>query len=298
MSRVDTYAATCPCTCHGRGSYALCDPQYPAGCGHLHQAAPTGGCPACHIPVSDGALCTTCTRHLATDLEAVPALAHQLAITRAKLDQIGERNPRGGSNVPLGFRPTAVEVADVLHMTLAVWARELATSPAAPGPLMDVPAEDPAELARYLRTHLEKLRHLVGTGQLTDEVGYAVKVTRRAVDRPADRVYVGPCDHCRYDLYARPHAAEVACTQCATVYLVEERRVWLLEALREHLATAAEIARGLGDIYGQPISRKTINQWHHRERLVEHGATRDGWPLFRIGDVLDLTSHGDTPRTG
>lgn len=295
---VDRFALSCPCSCHGRGSYAACDDPYAEGCGHLHvdprnasqdrRRAPNGACPGCGAGVADSALCVACTARFLADLAAVPFLARELETLRAKLARIGEAGPGGGtSEIPLGYRPFAAEVADVLHVTLAVWARYVATEQRL---ALDVPAE-PIRLAVWLTRWSEPVRHLTAVAQLTDEIGYAVRVARRTIDRPADRAYLGPCDDCDDDLYASPHATQVHCV-CGRAYLVEERRRWLLVGLREHLATAGEIAAGIGDLYGEPINRKRINQWHHRHpaRLPERGRTREGWPLFRIGDVLALAS--------
>ena len=176
---MDPHAATCPCSCHGRGAYAECDPAYPGGCGSHHdktgsnrRSAPAGCCPACSRQVADAALCVACTARFAGDLNAVPLVAAQLDVIAAKLDQIGERGPRGGSEVPLGFRPMASEVADVLHVTLTVWARHVAN--AAGVPLVHVPAEHPVGLAAWLHGWREYIRHLPAVAQLVDEIGYAV----------------------------------------------------------------------------------------------------------------------------
>jgi hypothetical protein len=222
----------------------------------------------------------------------VPLLARELETIQAKLDRIGERGPRGSSEVPLGFRPMASEIADVLHTTLAVWARHVAVAQGVP--LFDVPAEHPTGLAAWLVRWREPIRHLPVAGQLVDEIGYAVKCARRAIDRPGDRIYAGPCDQCETDLYTGHKANTVKCQACGAQYPIKERREWLLRGLREHLATAAEISQGIGDLYGQPINRKTINQWHRRNRLKEHGRTREGAPLFKVGDVLDLAGLGAT----
>lgn len=295
---MDRFAASCPCSCHGRGAYAECDPAYPSGCGHLHtsSAEPAGGCPACHRPVADHALCGSCTATLAGDLRQIPGLLVELDTYAAKLDQIGERAGRRSAEIPLGFRPMAAEVADVLHGTLAAWSRHVAG--AAGVPLLDVPAESPALLAGWLYGWREFIRHLPAAGQLLDEVAYAVRTTRRAIDRPADQHYAGPCDTCETDLYAGQNAETVKCRECGALYPVPERRAWLLDGLREHLATAAEISQGIGDLYGQPINRNTITQWHRRELLSDHGRTRTGAPLFRIGDVLDLAGRRATRQAG
>lgn len=303
---MDRYALSCPCTCHGR-PHAPCDPEYPAGCGYVHAAlgacppppTPADGCPGCHQPVEDGALCRSCTKRLADDLAAVDDLSAELETWRVKLDRIGARAPRGGQHVPLGFRPQAVEIADVLHMTLAGWARDVAA--AVGDPLYDVPAETPTALAAWLNARIETARHLAAVGAMADEVGYAVRTVRRAIDRPGDRSYAGPCDVelaggqvCDTDLYAYPGADHVVCRGCGARYPMEARRAWLLAGVREHLATAAEISQGIGELHGQPINRRTINVWHHRGRLADHGHTKQGYPLYRIGDVLDLAAQSVT----
>lgn len=295
---MDRHATLCPCSCHGRGAYAECDPAYPSGCGHLHtRAAPPAGtgCPSCHRPVADNALCTTCTATLVTDLSQVSWLVRELETLAAKLDQIGDRGGRRGAEIPLGFRPMAAEVGDVLRGTLAAWARHVAGEAGVPL----VPAEDPARLAAWLYGWREAIRHLPAAGQLVDEIGYAVRTTRRAIDRPADRVYAGPCDECEADLYAGRTSDTVKCHDCGALYPVAERRAWLLAGVREHLATAGEIAAGIGELYGEPINRKRINQWHTRGLLSDHGRTRrEGAPLFRIGDVLELAGRRATRQAG
>ncbi|GJF06704.1 hypothetical protein [Pseudonocardia sp. D17] len=301
---MDRYALTCSCTCHGRGPSAPCDPEYPAGCGadHVRQHTAATTCPGCHRPVADGALCRGCTTALRDDLAEVAGLSGELDTWRAKLDRIGSRAPRGGQNIPLGYRPAAVEVADVLHMTLAGWARDVAEHTGDP----DIPTDPHAPaLASWLADRLEAARHLTFAGVLADEVGYAVRTARRAIDRPADRTYAGPCDvelpdgaRCDADLYAFPGADHVVCRACGARYLMAERRAWLLDGVREHLATAAEISAGVGELYGQPINRRTITTWHHRNRLPERGRTAQGYPLYRIGDVLDLAASSITRPVG
>ncbi|WP_028924218.1 hypothetical protein [Pseudonocardia acaciae] len=240
--------------------------------------------------MADGLRCAPCTDHLASELADVPSLVAELDITRARLDRIAEPGaPRGGGEVPLGYRPTVAEVSDVLGMTLTSAARDLALSGRAPH--VDLPSQ-PIQLAAWLLDQREALR---SEHRVADELHYAIRVTRLAIDRPPERVYLGPCDRCDHDLYTAPAARATHCGQCQAPYLVEQRRRWLLHSLREHLATAVEISQGIGELYGQRINRKTIHVWHHRERLVAHGYARDNrQPLFRIGDVLDLAERSAT----
>lgn len=242
-------------------------------------------CRSCNRPCADNArLCAVCADALCYDLRAVPAAEADLLVTRTKQDAIADRYARvsGSRTRPLGYRPAAVEAADLLHITLLYWGRIIAyarrTRP---------PGGTATELAMWLARHRETIRQHEGAAEIVAQIRYAISNARTAVDRPPERVYAGQCG-CGIDLYARKRAQQVKCSGCGTVHSVDERRTEMLNQIREHLATAAEIASGIGELHGQPINRKTINKWSSRDRLVVRGYSAEGYPLFRIGDVLDL----------
>jgi len=257
-------------------------------------------CLGCGTPTaSDGAfLCGGCTGHLVADLESVPDLLVELDVARTKQDRIGRAGGgRGTPEPPLGYRPAAVQAYDRLDHTIrglaSLWANLLGLTPTVHHAHLADCAEWLADAAASIRLHAD-------AGTTRDDVRYAVRVAWRAVDRPAERAYAGPCDECGTDLYGNPRAKRLRCKECGTDYVTADRRAYVLNALREHLATAAEIAAGIGELYGQPINRKRINQWHSRGRLTDHGVTLDGDhdPLFRIGDVLDLAAEAGSTRPG
>ena len=294
---VDPYALTCPCACHGHGPGYRCTIE--GGCGHLHRgpanlnpglAGRDPICLGCGKPTAgDGAnLCAMCTIHLRADLDAVDGLVVELEISRTKQDRIGGgTGNRRTADEPVGFRPAAMEAADVLTRTLTAWAADIAEQ--LRRPRYAVPTTDPVACAAWLIREIENIRRHPTAGACLDEIRFAVRVGYRTIDRPPEKVYAGPCVECRADLYGYPRAREVVCRNCGTPHSTADRRAEMLAALRDHLATAAEIAAGIGELYGETINRKRINQWHHRGRLVDHGVTLDTHdPLFRIGDVLDL----------
>ena len=305
---MDRYATRCPCECHG--STRPCN--FEGGCHYLHEqldraaasvprnpgSSAAGGGPRCYgcggATSGDSArLCSECTDVLRTDLEEVPQLWEELETTRSRLDKIGGGGGArsGGAEIPLPIRPEAMRVADVLHTHLAAWCRDVAV--ARQVPLYDVPAEDAVACAAWLLARVETVRQLTAAAACLTEIREAVRLGWRTVDRRAAKVYAGPCD-CGEDLYGFPRSRITACRECGLEYRTADRREWVLASLREHLATAAEIAAGIGELYGQEINRKTINQWHSRGRLVERTWTPDASPLFRIGDVLDLAMAGRT----
>lgn len=251
-------------------------------------------CQTCARPVADHArLCAVCTDALCYDLRAVAGVMDDLIITRSKQDAIAEKHARvsGTRDRPLGYRPAASEAADVLRMTLAYWARVIAHARHTP-----TPGGTAVDLAMWLARHRETIRQHDGAGDLVGQIRYAIGNARQVVDRPPERIYAGLCS-CRADLYAREGAQQVKCTECGIVYSVQDRRREMLDQIRDHLATASEIASGIGELHGQTINRKTINKWNSRDRLLVRGYSAQGHPLFKIGDVLDLAVAGTRKHT-
>lgn len=251
-------------------------------------------CQSCSCPVADNAnLCKTCTDSLSIHLRQVKGIMNDLDITRSKQDVISDRNARVSHSRehPLGYRPAAAEAADLMHLTLAYWARTIAHELG-----LTVRGGTTVGLAMWLGRHRETIRHHAGAPDLLNQVRGAISNARDIIDRPPERIYSGRCA-CGGDLYARERAHQVACQSCQNVYSVVERRAAMLAEIREHFATAAEIAAGIGELHGTQINRKTINKWSSRDRLIVRGYSIEGYPLFRIGDVLDLAVAHNTRHT-
>ena len=192
------------------------------------------------------------------------------------------------------YHVRASEIGWVLHNTITVWARELAEQ----NPHLRPPRLSSTAVCAAWLTRLGSLLALhPAADELHDEVTHVVALTRRVVDRPADRVYAGPCDavvdgdeRCFDHLYARPGAACVACRSCGTEYDVSERREWMISEaadLRVPATVALSWARLLLDA---TIPRGTWDSWVSRRRILAHGTDRFGRPAFRFGDVRDLVA--------
>lgn len=261
----------------------------------------TENCQRCARPTGDSArLCMACHDTLMIDLRQVGELLADLLITRTKQDAIGNRQARvsGSRERPLGFRPGALVAADDLTAVLRFWARAIADEWASRLPRdWAAISDDPEQCAKFLARYPTAIRHSECAADIVDQIAYAVSKARRATDRPAEKIYAGRCE-CGIDLYAREKAAEIVCRECRRHYRTRDRRQAMLDALREHIATAADIAAGAGELYGRPLNRKTINKWHSRDRLIARRHSPTGDPMFRIGDVLDLAVASSTPETG
>jgi hypothetical protein len=216
-----------------------------------------------------------------------------LDVTIMRLDHIGDSDGRSTGR-PLPLRLGPMRARDKLADTLAHWAHRLVGATglfAGPAPVRALAA------AQCLLAYLDQIQVAGYAGDLADEVGYCVIQGQRAVDKPLQLVYAGPCDECTADLYAHPKASDVSCRQCAAVYEVEVRRRWLLEAAEDQLLTAAEMSRALPGLLKTELTASMIRGLAHRGKLTPHPPhpDRPREPLYRVGDVLNLISEVVTP---
>lgn len=231
-------------------------------------------------------LCRGCTDDLVAELRRVPSLGRQLDITVARQTATGTGVGVASRSAerPLPVDLTAAEAARDLHNVLGTWARDLAERTGAP---LDVD-DDVNGAATWLLGHVSTMRTHPAADELHDEITDAIARAWRVVDRPAPRLFAGPCDLCGSDLYGRPHAAILRCGQCGTEYDAAVRREWLLDQARDQLATPSTIARALPGLLGRAVTPAMIRGWAHRGRLAARPADTDGRPRYRVGDVIDV----------
>lgn len=271
---------------------------------HTHLCAVDG----CARPAPDSTICRTCFDELQSALRTVcephvnergsdmPLLADELRTTTARLDRIhagGIGVIVRGAEKPLPWREHAAEAAYVLTSTLAAWVHEIAGYR---GLTADV--EPTAEsYARFLLRWLGAVASYEYGAKAVDELTYAIRQAWRAVDRPADRWYAGPCgyDGCEEEIYARPETMKVHCPGCGLVWDVADRRTFLLRSAQDYLLTAAEMSRALPNLLGRPLTSAMIRGYAHRGTLARHGYNKEGDPLYRVRDVQDIVVP-DTPQ--
>ena len=178
----------------------------------------------------------------------------------------------------------------------AVWAAETART-AALHHHLDVQSliRDPA---RWLAGHITDLRRQSWALDMSDDIHRLSRAGWRAIDRPENRFYAGPCrpvdhaDPCPTVLWAKLTDTYVTCRACGTRWEVAERRAWLLRAVEDVEETAPVIASALTMMTGKRLPAATIRSWAHRDRLTSTGE-RDGARLYRVGDVLALVISGE-----
>lgn len=261
-------------------------------------------------------MCGDCLSDLADQLHRVRALTEELDVKLARCARLGGDDSGAtarSAEKPLPFDWAASEAIFHLEFTLATWARAVATvnGIAVTAPPV-YPVKDPSDPARVHRARaasvgtaswLAEHVHLVGTfadaADLLDEVHYALSGGWRAVDRPPETRFAGPCGAeildedgeatiCEEDLRARPHAEVVVCRACGQEHDMARRYAWLLDAAQDQLLTAAEASRALPALMGVAFSAGGLRAYAHRGRITQHPPQYPkGPPLYRVGDLVD-----------
>ena len=249
-------------------------------------------CASCTRPVQNGFLCTTCTNSLVDDLAKVEPLLIELEVTRTRQDRIGETSVRPSSGTLLPWKEHASEAYWVLASTVLVWIR-LVVERIGHDPV-DPVGDDPASWSGWLLRHINGLRLLTMAGECADEIGNAIDLAVRAVDRPPTHVYVGPCGatnpefECDAELYALSGADTVICPMCDVEHDMPARRVFLLGKARDRLAPIPTISRALSTWMERQVTQAALRGYVHRGRLVRKGVDRRGQDLYRVGDAADV----------
>lgn len=235
----------------------------------------------CNLPVGDGYVCQKCSRKLEIALGDVGALWEQLDIVLTRQARYSDAQGRGGDKA-LPFNPEASEIGWVLRNTLTTWCRLIAEERG-----WDLPEDEPAKIAGWILHHMTWLRGQEAGHLAIEEITSAVNAVRRAVDRPAERLYAGPCKECGTDLYGKPGATSLTCKACEATLTLDSQLEWMDAVLADKLVTAREgvvlLAR-----YGIEVPQGTVKKWHQRKLLEDCGPDPQGAWLYRWPDLKFL----------
>jgi hypothetical protein len=164
--------------------------------------APVCRVPSCDRPVADAYVCMRCAHNLERALGDIPAVVHQLNLTLAKQTRYADRNERGGNEQPLPMDPIASATIDQLRGHLENWAKMIAEIRGYQIPIAETLSR-PANLdilSRWMRHHVEWLRHHEAGHDCVEELTGDMRTARRVIDVPANRTTfpVGPCPEVIY----------------------------------------------------------------------------------------------------
>lgn len=283
-------------------------------------------CPVPHCTrVMPGHLtvCRACSTELLRDLRDVPSLARHLEEAATRQTRLGTgggpaRDPEQPEDeigltirrAPLPWDERARRAEQALKSTLVGWVHVLQHGVLPyEGPVCRAcehrscvylslsrgPADTVAGIAAWLIRHRAQLLGRQAAPEAVDTIREAIRNARRVIDRPADRIYAGPCGQCGRDLLARPGARTIVCRPCALIYDIEPRRKWMWREVETMLGTAAwvaSVAVGLG----YDATPAVVRGLAQRLRLFPRGTDQLGHPLYLVGDVVDLLDGGEGER--
>jgi hypothetical protein len=199
-------------------------------------------------------------------LAAAPALLDQLEVAISKQAKVGGGAGKAGKGSAHERSPInwgAVAVRDALRIQVGLW------------------------------TDIDAVRRHPQAAGILSGVGKCVKNAYRAIDRMQDRTYLGQCLYeedgatCHAEVWAKPGAHQVTCTQCGITHEVHERRQWLLKQASDMICTVREASQYIGSYGEMRVTETTIRNWINRGQLATRpGATDERHVLF--GDLLTL----------
>jgi hypothetical protein len=250
----------------------------------------------CGKPTRDAAyVCEDCLSDLSRALGDVPWLAEQLDITLTRQRAAG---PAGSPSPekPMPFHVGAFDAANALRHALVTWIKFCDEEHVKHNAHDDTwPEDNMVSMSRWLMWRVDGLGLNDMGSEAVDEITKAVKKGHQVIDRPADRRYAGPCE-CGRDLYVKPGAPQAKCSACEQVWDVAELGEWMRKGVMGRLVTAREGATLLSR-FDLETSQRTIDKWHERKRIVDHGHNAAGHRVYLIDDLLNVAAQNATPRS-
>lgn len=266
----------------------------------------TRTCPTCETrPLPEThTVCRDCVHTLRNQLHDLRTLMRALDDALAGQLKFGQKVGGKSANTPLPVNLRAAEAAYIARTTILTWTDHIAHARGEATP------DTWPTIERFLDIRAGWLATQTDGPTAIDEIQHALHTARRAVDRPADRHYAGPCTNttldtdglttdCDGELYAATNRTTVTCPRCHTEYEVATRREWLLNEAWDAIATGPDITRALaGEAFGGlSVNLSTIRTWAANGRL-ERIDVINGRPRYRIGDVIQLATGTHTTRRG
>lgn len=256
-------------------------------------------------------VCRACSTELLRDLRDVPSLARHLEEAATRQVRLG--TPGGGPadrEQPVPWDERARTAQHTLRTTLTGWVRALqhGVRPYS-GPICRAcehrsctylslgraPADTLAGMAVWLIRHRAVLLSRHSAPKAVDGIREAIYRARRTIDRPADRIYAGPCNQCGADLLAKPSARTVVCRPCKLKYDVAPRRAWMRAETETMLGTATWVASAAVSL-GYDATPAVVRGLVQRLKLFAYGVDPLSRPLYYVGHVLTLLDGGAGER--
>ena len=295
-------------------------------------------CDACMTRPTDAArrVCNECLNDLRDALRTVTGDRHTTSLVNDLMDAIAKQTrftsgsgskTAAGQEQPLPLNLHAGKKAHELRSALITAATTVhdhirprherqrpTTDFIGPMPLDDVGIWDDfngtaAGSARYLLAHTATIGAMETAGALINRVIAAVKAATRSTDRPADKIYLGPCDGrgiltdtakpCYSgDIYGEVGKHKGHCRACTVTYDVTQRRDVMRSDVLTRMFTIDELPLA-GDMIGRVITVDTVRAYVRSHRLLAAGQARAGKPMYSLAallELIDAAPRDATPR--
>lgn len=226
-----------------------------------------GECTAerCNTELSGGiTLCHDHTERLEYQLAETDTVWEDLQTTAARMD-------KGAASVGTGGRPgsrppanlDALDHGQRLRTVLAGWGSMLHIPPIA----------EPPELASWMLARIPQIRHQDWAGVILDELTAALNDCRRATDRAAETITLGPCGNtdngpeCPGILTAPANKPIGRCRTCGATVDVHERQAWLIDQSWHIRRPLPDILRALKVSGHLNVPAERVKKWVQRDKL-------------------------------
>lgn len=259
-------------------------------------------CPVCFEPNRNGLVCRVCIGGLVKDLRELPELMGELTVQFARLSQSGTGNGGRGATTPVPFDQRSTEHRDLIVNTISTWIRDIECGDLyEPGTDQEPLRNSMASWCAWLLERTDRIRMHPEPTHFLGEIHHCVVLARRAIDTPGISLPCGQCPTCGKDVYAPVGAEEGTCRHCSWAGI--ERRIpvdmshsTLLDKARDVLRSRKELLDA-ARVYQVHVNPHTFKSWIRRGQLTPKEVTPDGTPMYRVGDVLDLASHGESAES-
>lgn len=243
-------------------------------------------CSTCDKPCPDTiTICSACEARLVGWLREVPWLLDELEVTITRQDRVVEKQPGKSNEKPMMFNDRASDARDELLRTLRFYANAHGWQG----------TRNP-DVYLLGQMHAIRICDPKRSRILYHDINEDVHAAKQAIDRPADKVFAGPCNTeyrglggtaiCSADLYAREGKATVRCRECGAEHDVQARREWMLKEVRNYEADAGLMASILTGL-GFKIDSSTIRKYGADNLIEVRGKSATGAAKYNIGQVLD-----------
>ncbi|QLF83879.1 helix-turn-helix DNA binding domain protein [Gordonia phage Moosehead] len=219
-------------------------------------------------------------------------VCHDLDDTISRQVAFGDKQDGKRTETPVVFNENAAEVAAVLHGTLRAWVEHTCSHSTRTWP----GEQRSAQYADWLDRHLIDLAKTEEAPTAADELTDAWKQAKRAIDRPQDQEFAGPCQSTTDGVecggvYCPKNADLKNCQTCGVTVDILALRAAMESVMRDRLYTKQELRTALVIYLKKPVPRSTIDGWIAHGRLADHAGK------YRLDEALTLAAARHTART-